>query len=162
VAIKKPDILSPLHPILNLNGKRKTGVYSRKLTLIKGYARFFQIQEAPMKFSTRKVREVVIIDVEGKILLGEGDVEIKQAVDALIDKGTKNILLNLEKVPYIDSAGLGEVIRCFTALRRIGGSLKLLSPNSRIIDLLDITNLLNVFDWYDDESSAVKSFASNA
>ena len=115
-----------------------------------------------MKFSTRKVREVVIIDVEGKILLGEGDVEIKQAVDALIDKGTKNILLNLEKVPYIDSAGLGEVIRCFTALRRIGGSLKLLSPNSRIIDLLDITNLLNVFDWYDDEASAVKSFASNA
>jgi anti-sigma B factor antagonist len=114
--------------------------------------------EARMKYSTRKVGKVVIIDVEGKILLGEGDVEIKQAVDDLIKKENKSILLNLSNVPYIDSAGLGEVIRCFTALRRIGGSFKLLNPNSRIIDLLDITNLLNVFDWYDDESSALKSF----
>ena len=112
-----------------------------------------------MEFSTRKIGEVVIIDIEGKILLGEGDVEIKQAVDGLIDTGSKNVLLNLEKVPYIDSAGLGEIIRCFTALRRIGGSFKLMSPNSRIIDLLDITNLLNVFDWYDDETAALKSFA---
>lgn len=115
--------------------------------------------EALMKYSTRKAGKVVIIDVEGKILLGEGDVEIKQAVDDLIKKDNKSILLNLSNVPYIDSAGLGEIIRCFTALRRIGGSFKLLNPNSRIIDLLDITNLLNVFDWYDDESSALKSFS---
>ena len=115
-----------------------------------------------MKYRTRKVGEVVVIDVEGKILLGEGDVEIKQAVDDLIKKGSKNILLNLAKVPYIDSAGLGEIIRCFTALRRNSGNFKLLAPNARIIDLLEITNLLNVFDCYDDESSALKSFAANA
>ena len=115
-----------------------------------------------MKFSTRKSGDVIIIDIEGKILLGEGDVEIKQAVDDLLKKGEKNILMNLAKVPYIDSAGLGEIIRCFTALRRNGGSFKLLSPNPRIIDLLGITNLLNVFDWYDDESSALASFKTNA
>jgi anti-sigma B factor antagonist len=117
--------------------------------------------EAHMKFSTRKAGDVVIVDVEGKILLGEGDVEIKTAVDDLIKKGTHNILLNLAKVPYIDSAGLGEIIRCFTALRRKGGSFKLLSPNPRIVDLLNITNLVNVFDWYDDESVALASFSDN-
>ena len=115
-----------------------------------------------MKFSTRKNGNVIIIDVEGKILLGEGDVEIKKAVDDLLKKGAKNILLNLAKVPYIDSAGLGEIIRCFTALRRNGGSFKLLSPNARIIDLLNITNLLNVFDSYEEEAAALKSFSANA
>jgi anti-sigma B factor antagonist len=112
-----------------------------------------------MKLSTRKTGDVVIIDVEGKILFGEGDIEIKQTVDDLIKKGNKKILLNLAGVPYLDSAGLGEIIRCFTALRRSGGSLKLLSPNRRIIDLLNITNLLNVFDWFNDEKSALESFA---
>jgi anti-sigma B factor antagonist len=115
-----------------------------------------------MKFTTRKSGDVTIIDVEGKILLGEGDVEIKNTVDDLLKKSKKNILLNLAKVPYLDSAGLGEIIRCFTTLRKNGGSLKLLSPNPRIIDLLSITNLLNVFDWYDDESSALASFSKNA
>lgn len=115
-----------------------------------------------MKFSTRKNGDIVIIDIEGKILLSEGDVEIKQAVDDLLKKGVLNIILNLAKVSYIDSAGLGEIIRCFTALRRNGGSLKLLSPNARVIDLLNITNLLNVFDSYDDETAALKSFSENA
>jgi len=115
-----------------------------------------------MKFSTRKSGDVVIIDVEGKILLGEGDVEIKHVVDDLLKKGKKNILLNLAKVPYLDSAGLGEIIRCFTTLRKCGGNFKLLSPNRRVIDLLSITNLLNVFDWYDDEPSALMSFPTNA
>jgi len=111
-----------------------------------------------MKFSTRKIGDVTVIDVDGKILLGEGDVEIKQTVDALLKHGNKNILLNLAKVPYLDSAGLGEIIRCFTALRKNGGNFKLLSPNKRIIDLLSITKLLNVFDCYDNESSAITSF----
>ena len=112
-----------------------------------------------MKFSTRKKGDVVIIDVDGQILLGDGDVEIKEAVDALVKKGKKNILLNLAKVPYLDSAGLGEIIRCFTALRKGGGDFKLLSPNRRIIDLLTITKLLNVFDCYENESSAIASFS---
>jgi anti-sigma B factor antagonist len=115
-----------------------------------------------MKVMTRKVGEVAVLDIEGKILLGEGDHEIKAVVDVIIGKGGKQVLVNLSKVPYIDSAGLGEIIRCFTALRRIGGSLKLLRPNERVIDLLNITNLLNVFDWYDDEDSALKSFSDNA
>jgi anti-sigma B factor antagonist len=111
-----------------------------------------------MKFSTRKLGDVIVIDVDGKILLGEGDVEIKLAVDDLLKQGNKKILLNLARVPYLDSAGLGEIIRCFTALRRSGGAFKLLSPNKRIIDLLSITKLLNVFDCYDSESSAIASF----
>jgi anti-sigma B factor antagonist len=111
-----------------------------------------------MKFSVRNVRDIVIIDIDGKVVLGDGDVEIKQTVDDLLQKGNKKILLNLAKVPYLDSAGLGEIIRCFTALRRSGGHFKLLSPNQRIVDLLNITKLLNVFDCYDSESSAIKSF----
>jgi anti-sigma B factor antagonist len=111
-----------------------------------------------MNLSTRKSGEVAIIDVEGKILFGEGDTEIKQTVDDIIKKGGRKILLNLTNVPYLDSAGLGEIIRCFTTLRKNGGSFKLLSPNHRIIDLLNITNLLNVFDWFDNEPSALASF----
>ncbi len=112
-----------------------------------------------MKFSTRKIGDVTVIDVDGKILLGEGDVEIKETVDSLLKQGSKKIVLNLAKVPYLDSAGLGEIIRCFTTLRRNGGHFKLLSPNKRIIDLLNITKLLNVFDCYDNESSAIASFS---
>ena len=112
-----------------------------------------------MKLSVRKAKDIVVIDVDGKIVLGDGDVEIKQAVDGLLQKGNKNIILNLAKVPYLDSAGLGEIMRCFTALRRDGGDFKLLSPNQRIIDLLSITKLLNVFDIYDNEPSAIKSFS---
>jgi anti-sigma B factor antagonist len=112
-----------------------------------------------MKFSTRTKGDVVIIDVDGQILLGDGDVEIKKAVDVLLRKGKKNILLNLAKVPYLDSAGLGEIIRCFTTLRKSGGSFKLLAPNRRIIDLLTITKLLNVFDCFDNEPSAIASFS---
>ena len=117
-------------------------------------------QGGPMKLSSRKVGNVVILDVEGKILLGEGDLEIKQAIDDLLSQGRRNILLNLGKVPYVDSAGLGEIIRCFTAVRKSGGQLKLLSPNQRLTDLLTITKLVNVFDWYNDEPTALGSFAS--
>ncbi len=111
-----------------------------------------------MELSTRKAGDVFIIDVEGKILFGEGDAEIKRAVDEILKKGGRKILLNLAGVPYLDSAGLGEIIRCFTTLRKNNGSFKLLSPNRRIIDLFNIANLLNVFDWFDDESSALASF----
>ena len=76
-----------------------------------------------------------------------------------MEKGNRNFLLNLARVPYIDSAGLGEIIRCYTGLRKIGGEFKLLSANQRIVDLLTITKLLNVFDLYDNEPSAVSSFS---
>ncbi len=113
-----------------------------------------------MKLSSRLVDGVTILDVEGKILLGEGDVQIKQAIDDLLAQGRKMYLLNLAKVPYIDSAGLGQIIRCFTAIRKSGGTLKLLSPNAKVIDLLSVTKLVNVFDWYNEESGALSSFTS--
>jgi anti-sigma B factor antagonist len=112
-----------------------------------------------MKLSTRKVRDIIILDVEGKILLGDGDVEIKKTVDDYLKRGSKSFLLNLARVPYLDSAGLGEIIRCFTSLRKSGGSFKLLSPNKRIMDLLGITKLLDVFECYDSESAAIASFS---
>jgi anti-sigma B factor antagonist len=113
-----------------------------------------------MKLSTRKVGTVTIIDIEGKILLGDGDVEIKQAVEDLLSRNQANIILNLAKVPYVDSAGLGEIIRCFTTVRKAGGNFKLLGPNERLIDLLTITKLVNVFDWHGDEAAALKSFSA--
>ena len=112
-----------------------------------------------MKLSTRKSANVVIIDVDGTIVLGDGDVEIKNAVDNLVGRGTRSFLLNLTRVPYIDSAGLGEIIRCFTTIRKNGGNFKLLSPNPRIVDLLTITKLLDVFDIFDNETTAVASFS---
>ncbi len=111
-----------------------------------------------MKFSIRKAADVIVLDIEGKIVLGEGDTEIKKAVDDQLKRGSNKILLNLARVPYLDSAGLGEIIRCFTAVRKSGGNVKLLSPNQRIIELLTITQLINVFDWYDDEAAALASF----
>ena len=115
-----------------------------------------------MKLSSRFVDPVTILDIEGKILLGEGDTQIKQVIDDLLADGRKKILLNLAKVPYIDSAGLGQIIRCFTAVRKAGGSLKLLSPNAKVIDLLTVTKLSNVFDWYNEESGALNSFATKS
>jgi anti-sigma B factor antagonist len=133
-----------------------------KLTGFQGYVRFsfHSLVGGIMKLSTRKAGKIVIIDIEGKVLLGEGDVEIKQAVEDLLRRGDKNILLNLAKVPYIDSAGLGEIIRCYTTIRRNGGNLKLLAPNERLIDLLNITKLVNVFDWYGEETTALASFSA--
>ncbi len=115
-----------------------------------------------MKLSSRVVGDVTVIDIEGKILLGGGEVGIKKVIDELMKQGRKNFLLNLAKVPYIDSAGLGEIIRCFTAIRKVGGALKLLSPNPRVIDLLTVTKLVNVFDWYNEESGALSSFLSKS
>ncbi len=112
-----------------------------------------------MRLSIREVAGAVIIDVEGKIVLGQGDAEIKEAVEELLKKGKKDLVLNMAKVSYLDSAGLGELIRCFTALRRSGGNLKLVALNQRIIELLTLTKLLNVFDCYGDEETALKSFS---
>ncbi len=115
-----------------------------------------------MKLSSRLAGDVTIFDVEGKILLGEGDVEIKEAIDGFLAQGRKKFLLNLAKVPYIDSAGLGQIIRGFTAIRKAGGALKLLSPNPKVIDLLTVTKLVNVFDWYNEELSALGGFTGKS
>ena len=115
-----------------------------------------------MQIEERIVNEVTILDLKGKITLGEGDEALKDKINSLILQNRKRILLNLEDVPYIDSAGLGEIVRTFTTVSRQGGSLKLLNLTKRITDLLSITKLLTVFETYDNENDAVRSFAASA
>jgi anti-sigma B factor antagonist len=104
------------------------------------------------------VGDVTILDLKGKLTLGEGDALLKDKVNSLILEGQKKLVLNLEGVPYIDSAGLGEIVRTYTTVSRQGGRLKLLHLTKRIQDLLSITKLLTVFETYDSEQEAVQSF----
>ena len=115
-----------------------------------------------MQIDERTVGDVVILDLKGRVMLGEGDEVLKDKINALLNQGRKNLVLNLEAVPYIDSAGLGEVVRTYTTVSRQGGRLKLLNLTKRISDLLAITKLLTVFDTYDSESEAVQSFSASA
>lgn len=101
---------------------------------------------------------VTILDLDGKITLGEGDVLLRETVAKLIDTKTTNLILNLENVSYMDSGGLGEVVRSYTSVRNAGGDVKLLKVAKRINDLLAITKLSTVFDSFDDEAEAVASF----
>jgi anti-sigma B factor antagonist len=112
-----------------------------------------------MQIEERVVGDVTILDLKGKLTLGEGDTLLKDKVNSLIMEGQKKLVLNLEGVPYIDSAGLGEIVRTYTTVSRQGGKLKLLHLTKRIQDLLSITKLLTVFEVYENEGEAVKSFA---
>jgi anti-sigma B factor antagonist len=112
-----------------------------------------------MKLKTRQVDGVTILDCSGRITLGEGSVQLRDAVRDLLSKGSKKILLNLGDVTYIDSSGIGELVSAFTTVRNQGGDLKLLNLTKKIHDLLQITKLYTVFDVKDDEASAVASFA---
>jgi anti-sigma B factor antagonist len=111
-----------------------------------------------MEIVERTVSDVTVLDLKGKMTLGEGDELLKDKINSLLAAGKKKLLLNLEGVPYIDSAGLGEVVRTYTTVSRQGGSLKLLNLTKRIEDLLSITKLLTVFDTYDNEADAIKSY----
>jgi len=113
-----------------------------------------------MQIEERAVGDVLILDVKGRITLGEGDELLKDKVNSLLNQGQKKIVLNLAAVPYIDSAGLGEIVRTYTTVSRQGGNLKLLNLTKRITDLLAITKLLTVFETYDSENEAVQSFSS--
>jgi anti-sigma B factor antagonist len=115
-----------------------------------------------MQITERAVTDVMILDLKGKITLGEGDELLKDKVNSLVNQGQRKIVLNLAGVPYLDSAGLGEVVRAYTTVSRQGGSLKLLNLTKRITDLLSITKLLTVFDTFDSEEEAVRSFAAPA
>jgi anti-sigma B factor antagonist len=115
-----------------------------------------------MQIEERAVGDVVVLDLKGKITLGEGDELLKDKVNSLVNQGHKKIILNLAQVPYIDSAGLGEVVRTYTTVSRQGGSLKLLNLTKRITDLLSITKLLTVFETFDSENEAVRSFSASA
>lgn len=111
-----------------------------------------------MQIEERNVGEVTVLDLKGKMTLGEGDELLKDKINSLIHQGQRKLLLNLEGVPYIDSAGLGEIVRTYTTVSRQGGSLKLVNLTKRITDLLSITKLLTVFETFDSEKDAVASF----
>ena len=112
-----------------------------------------------MQIDERVVNGVTILDLKGKITLGEGDEALRDHISGLLQKGNKKILLNLEGVPYIDSAGLGEVVRTYTTVSRQGGQLKLVNLTKRITDLLMITKLLTVFETFESEQDALKSYS---
>ena len=111
-----------------------------------------------MKASTRQIDGVTIVDLSGRITLGEGSVVLRDTVKDLLGKGQKKILLNLGDVSYIDSSGIGELVSAFTSVRNQGGELKLLHLTKKVHDLLQITKLYTVFDVKDDEATAIGAF----
>jgi anti-sigma B factor antagonist len=111
-----------------------------------------------IEFSTRQLNGVVVVDLKGRITLGEGSATVRDTVHDLLSKGMKRILLNLGDVNYIDSSGIGELVSAFTAAKKQGGELKLLNLTKKVHDLLQITKLYTVFDVKEDESAAVESF----
>lgn len=108
--------------------------------------------------SERQAGDVTILDLDGKVTIGEGSVALRTAIRRLLGDGKKKILLNLGGVGYVDSSGIGELVSSFTAVNKEGGSLKLLNLTQKIQDLLAITKLLTVFDVYDSESDALSSY----
>jgi anti-sigma B factor antagonist len=111
-----------------------------------------------MKTTVRTVGQVSVVDLQGKITIGEGDVVLRDKVQELLDGGHKKILLNLEKVSYMDSAGIGELVACFKRSREKGGTVKLLRPSGKVEDLLQLTKLWEVFEIFSEEAPAVASF----
>jgi anti-sigma B factor antagonist len=112
-----------------------------------------------VKMSSRQVGDVTVVDATGRITLGEGASIFRDMIRDLAAKGNKKILVNLADVSYIDSSGIGEMVSSFTTVTNHGGQLKLLSLTKRVKDLLQITKLYTVFEVFEDESSAVRSFA---
>ena len=112
-----------------------------------------------IKVSTRQVDKVTIVDMSGRITLGEGSSTLRETVRDLLSKGQKKILLNLGDVTYIDSSGIGELVSSFTSVSNQGGQLKLLNLQKKVHDLLQITKLYTVFEVHTDEMAAVRSFS---
>jgi len=112
----------------------------------------------PLKIKTREVSHVTILDIEGRIVLGDEIGDLRDAVRSLVAEGKKKIILNLAGVDYIDSSGVGELVGSFTTVRNAGGELKLLNLTQKVQDVLHVTKLYTVFDIKDDEFTAVKSF----
>jgi anti-sigma B factor antagonist len=115
-------------------------------------------RSVPLSIGTREVSHVTILDLRGRIVLGDEIDELRAAIRNLIDEGKKKIVLNLAEVDYIDSSGVGALVGGFTAVRNAGGELKLLNLSQKVHDVLHVTKLYTVFDIRDDEFHAVKSF----
>lgn len=110
-----------------------------------------------MNLNIRRLDDVVILDLSGRITIGEGTLILRSQIHKLLDAGEQKFLLNLADVDYIDSSGLGELVSSFTTVRNKGGQLKLLSLTRRVRDLLQITKLLTVFEAFDNEAEALKT-----
>jgi anti-sigma B factor antagonist len=115
-----------------------------------------------MQTKSRQIGDIVVLDVSGRITHGEGNIMLREIVRDLAEKGSTRIVLNLNEVIYIDSSGLGELVKTHTTVRNKGGQLKLANLNKRVHDLLEITRLAAVFDIQKDEASAIQSFGSHA
>ncbi|MDX6694548.1 MAG: anti-sigma factor antagonist [Blastocatellia bacterium] len=113
---------------------------------------------AQLEIQERQAGDVTILDLDGKMTIGEGSTALRSAIRRLTEEGKKKILLNLQNVSYMDSTGLGELIASYTSVSRDGGQLKLLQLSGKIQDLLVITKLLTVFDVYDSEADALGNF----
>jgi len=112
-----------------------------------------------VKLTTRQVGDVSVVDVAGRITIGEGSSSLRDTIRELLTKGNKKVLLNLGEVSYIDSSGIGELVSAFTSVTNGGGQLKLLNLTKKVTDLLQITKLYTVFEIFDNEATAVRSFA---
>ena len=115
-----------------------------------------------MKATIRQVNSVTVVDLSGRITLGEGCSQLRELIRDLLSKGHNKMLLNLADVTYIDSSGIGELVSGFTAVSNAGGQLKLLNLTKKVHDLLQITKLLTVFDVHEDEAKAISSFEKSS
>ena len=113
---------------------------------------------AELNIKERQAGDITILDMDGKVTIGEGSVALRTAIRRLLEENKKKILLNLGKVGYIDSSGIGELVSSYTAINKEGGELKLLNLTQKLQDLLTITKLLTVFDVYESEEEALASF----
>ena len=114
-----------------------------------------------MTISERKLNDITVLDVEGKFILG-GDGQFKRLVTTNIDGGSRKLIVNLEKVSYMDSSGLGELISGYSQMQRVNGQMKLLNLSKRLNQLLVMTKLITVFETFDSESAAISSFRARA
>lgn len=112
-----------------------------------------------MNIRQREHGDVKILDLQGKITIGVGDVAVRDAVQTALAAGSKKILLNMEGVSTIDSAGVGELVSAYTTVTNRGGTLKLVNLPNKVTDILQITQLITVFEIHDDEQEAVDSFS---
>ena len=113
---------------------------------------------AELDIKERQAGDVTVLDMDGKVTIGEGSVALRSAIRRLLEEGKKKILLNLAGVGYIDSSGIGELVSSYTAINKEQGQLKLLNLTQKLQDLLAITKLLTVFDVYEDETEALNSY----
>jgi anti-sigma B factor antagonist len=111
-----------------------------------------------MQVASRQIGDISVVDVRGRITVGEGNIMLREFVTRLVENGNKRILLNLQGVEYVDSGGLGELVRTHTTLQKEGGQLKMVNVNQRVLELLKLTSLHKIFDVHKDEASAVQSF----